>query len=75
MNEKQLKQQEIINLMSDLSSELSPCGDWKIIKCYEAKLKGENMPYNLDELLAKRQEIRDRINELQEELKNMPDEV
>ena len=39
MNEMEIKQQEIINLQSQLSSSASPIGDWKVIKCYEAKMQ------------------------------------
>lgn len=43
-------------------------GDWKIAKCYEAKLQDKEMPYDLDELMTARQKARDRINELQEKI-------
>ena len=36
--EVQEKQQEIINLMSQLSSTQSDIGDWKITKTYEARI-------------------------------------
>lgn len=39
--------------------------DYKIIKCYELSLVGQAMPYNILALNSKRQEIRDKINELQ----------
>ena len=35
---------------------------------YEARLNGEPDPYNADELIAKRQEIRDSINATRKEL-------
>ena len=38
---------------------------WKVIKCYEATLKGIPAPYNVEELLVERQQIRDRINEIE----------
>lgn len=56
-------------LVSALSSSASAIGDWKVIKCYEAKLLGEELPYDIDDLMAKRQSARDEINELQEKLK------
>lgn len=38
--------------------------DYKIIKCSECSLAGAPLPYDIVELHATRQEIRDRINEL-----------
>lgn len=67
-HEKQKKQQEICDLTSHLSSAYSDIGDWKIIKIYEARLLGKEDPYDLNELMAKRQAARERINELQSEL-------
>lgn len=66
--EEQEKQQSIINMTCDLSSPASEYGDWKIAKIYEARLNGEPDPYNADELIAKRQEIRDSINATRKEL-------
>ena len=67
-NETQEKQQEIINLRLKLSSDLSDIGDYKVVKTYEARLKGEADPYDTDKLLSERQEIRDEINKLRQEL-------
>ena len=67
-NETQEKQQEIINLRLKLSSDLSDIGDYKVVKIYEARLKGEADPYDTDDLIAKRQAVRDEINKLQAEL-------
>ena len=44
-------------------------GDWKIAKCYEYALIGLPAPYDITELNAKRQAVRDEINELEEKLK------
>ena len=66
--EEQEKRQSIINMTCDLSSPASEYGDWKIAKIYEARLNGEPDPYNADELIAKRQEIRDSINVTRKEL-------
>jgi hypothetical protein len=66
MEEREQVEQHIRDLMSLLSSSASPIGDWKIVKCYEAKLQGQEMPYDLNELMAERQRVRDEINELQE---------
>ena len=67
--ERMLKEQEILNLTADLSSAASPVGDWKIAKYNEYVSIGKPAPYDIQELHAKRQAIRDRIYELQEELK------
>lgn len=39
--------------------------DYKIIKCSEAQLVGEELPYNVTELHTERQALRDQINELE----------
>ena len=66
--EEQEKRQSIINMTCDLSSPASKYGDWKIAKIYEARLNGKPDPYNADELIAKRQEIRESINATRKEL-------
>jgi hypothetical protein len=40
----------------------------KIIKIYEARLKKETGPYDFEELSAKREQVRQRINEIQSQL-------
>ena len=50
-------QKKIDNLKEVLSSS-----DYKVIKCQEASLIGEQMPYDVDELHKERQSIRDEIN-------------
>lgn len=40
--------------------------DYRVIKCYEAALVGDEFPYDVNELHAERQEIRDEINRLEE---------
>ena len=60
---------EIRTLQSRLDAPTSDIGDWKIIKIYEARLSGESDPYNYEELKAARQAVRDKINELQAQLK------
>ena len=72
-NEKQRelaeKQQEIINLTNDLTSPASEIGDYRVIKCYEAALSGQKtMPYDVKDLIAKRQKVRDKINALEAEV-------
>ena len=53
-------QKKIDNLKEVLSSS-----DYKVIKCQEASLIGEQMPYDVDELHKERQSIRDEINLLE----------
>ena len=51
---------EIAELKSQLAST-----DYKIIKCSEAQLVGDELPYNVAELHTERQALRDRINQLE----------
>ena len=62
---------EMAQLMSNLSANTSSIGDWKVIKCYEARMQGFPDPYDFDELMVNRQAARDRINEIQAELKKL----
>lgn len=62
---------ELAQLMSNLSANTSSIGDWKVIKIYEARIEGKEDPYDFDELAAARQATRVRINEVQEELKEL----
>ena len=62
-------EQEVRNLQCDLTAT-----DYKVIKCYEAQLVGEPLPYDKDVIHTDRQAIRDRINELQEIIDGMPDD-
>lgn len=43
-------------------------GDYKVIKCMEAQLTGNELPYNIEELTAERNAIRAEINELEAKL-------
>ena len=60
---------EIRTLQSKLDAPTSDIGDWKIIKIYDARLSGESDPYDYEGLKAARQAVRDKINELQAQLK------
>lgn len=57
------KENEIKTLKEELSAT-----DYKIIKCMEAQLNGDEMPYDVATLQAERQAKRDRINELEGQL-------
>lgn len=58
--EEEIKQARIAELKTELDST-----DYKIIKCSECSLAGEELPYDIAELHAQRQALRDEINELQ----------
>ncbi|MBQ2993706.1 MAG: hypothetical protein IJE21_07385 [Alistipes sp.] len=45
--------------------------DYKVIKCAEAQLMGEELPYNVAELHAQRQALRNEINVLESEILNL----
>ena len=57
--------QQIEALKQQLSST-----DYKIIKCSEAQLLGEELPYDIASLHAERQALRDKINELEQQLES-----
>lgn len=59
---------QIIDMKAALSSSESSIGDWKIMKCVEAQAQGKELPYDLDDLIAKRAEVRKKINELEAQL-------
>ena len=54
------KEEKIQELKNQLAAT-----DYKIIKCSECQLLGMELPYDIAELHAERQEIRDEINELE----------
>ena len=62
---------EIISLKAMLASEESPIGDWKIAKANEYVMAGLESPYNVSELHTERQNVRDQINAMQAELKEL----
>lgn len=62
---------EMAQLMGNLSSISSPIGDWKLSRIQEARLMGAPDPYDLNELVKERQAARDRINEIEIELKRL----
>lgn len=61
-NRKPSNQTKIRRLKEKLSAT-----DYKVIKCSECQLLGEEMPYDVAELHAERQAIRDEINRLEQE--------
>ena len=67
--------QEVINMEASLSANTSEIGDYKIIKCYEATLTGTEAPYDIKDLTAKRQAVRDKINEVEAEIAKLEAEA
>ena len=59
---------EKAQLMSSLAANTSPIGDWKVMKIYEARMRGEADPYDFEALAAQRQEVRNRLNVISIEL-------
>ena len=57
---RQEREQRIWELKEQLAQ-----GDYKIIKCAEAQLTGEPMPYDIEALVAERNAIRTEINEIE----------
>jgi len=62
---------ERASLMSSLSANTSPIGDWKIAKIQEARMMGEQDPYDVVELANQRRAARNRINEIDIELRKL----
>ena len=63
------RQSELILDIESLKSELQE-SDYKVIKCAEAMAVGAEMPYDVESLHNERQALRDKINELESEVKN-----
>lgn len=57
---RKLVEQKINEYKNELSGT-----DYKVIKCYEALLIGEELPYDVSEIHVHRQTIRDEINRLE----------
>ena len=66
--EREELEAELRVLRSQLESNTSDVGDWKIIKALEYQLTGRTIPYDIDQLNRERQEIRDRINTIEENI-------
>lgn len=71
MDKRMEIEQEIRNLQSELSSQVSEIGDWKIAKCMEHQALGLEMPYDLQKLHEQRQAVRDKIGELEKQLEEL----
>ena len=61
---EEIAQQQREQRIWELKDQLAQ-GDYKIIKCAEAQLMGEEMPYNVGFLVTQRNQWRKEINELE----------
>lgn len=62
--EEEIAQQQREQRIWELKEQLAQ-GDYKIIKCAEAQLTNEPMPYDVATLVAERNAMRAEINELE----------
>lgn len=62
--EKRLDKKLVERKIEELKTELS-ASDYKVTKCYEASLLGEELPYNIATVHSERQLLRDTINQLE----------
>ena len=62
--EEELAQQQREQRIWELKDQLAQ-GDYKIIKCAEAQLTGEPMPYDIEALVVERNAMRAEINEIE----------
>lgn len=67
--ESHIDKLSIRRAIDKLKEELAN-GDYQIIKCYEAMLQGNALPYDITVVCASRQQLRDRINEFEKQLTN-----
>ena len=65
------KEQEIADLRCAFAHPGSEIADDKVARIYEARINAEPDPYSADELIAKRQTARDRIDALQAEIRKL----
>ena len=56
--------ESVLEQVTKLKHQLSE-SDYKVIKCYEAQLTSEPLPYDITPLITDRQRIRDEINILE----------
>lgn len=53
----------------------SDIADYKVARIYEARINAEPDPYNADDLIARRQAARDRIDTLKKEIRQLRGEA
>lgn len=59
----------------EAQKEALTASDYKVIKCYEASLLGQPLPYDIEGLHVERQACRDKINELETTMINLTNNV
>lgn len=71
INDEKIQQKiyEVKNEINNIKKQLSDT-DYQVIKCAEYSQTGLEAPYDVDELHKTRQALRDKINLLENELKN-----
>lgn len=69
------KEQEIIDLRCAFAHPASDIADYKVARIYEARINAEPDPYSADDLIAKRQAARDRIDTLKKEIRELRGEA
>lgn len=62
---KRIVEPEYVRQQIDLLEDKLKSTDYKVIKAYEAQLIGNTVSYDFEKVHAERQEIRDKINELE----------
>lgn len=62
------------NKIQELKKELANT-DYKVLKCYEAKVMGLNLPYDAQNIHEERQRLRDSINSLEDLLDSILKEM
>lgn len=64
------QERDVTKIRMDIKTlkESLSASDYKIIKCYEASLIGDTLPYDIVKLHRERQAIRDKINEIENTL-------
>lgn len=64
ISEQEIARNEAIDEVSRLKEEIAST-DYKVIKCMEAFLCSEELPYNINELHLERNSLRNKINNLE----------
>ena len=62
--ERKFNRQRIYDEIATLKDSLAST-DYRVTKCYEASLLGNTLPYDIVQLNSERQQIRDKINDLE----------
>ena len=65
--QKKFDRKKIVNAIQALKDSLSS-SDYQILKCYEASMLGETMPYDMQHIISVRKELRIQINSLEQKL-------